>query len=149
MAKKKVIDFSFEVVDEKFNLILVTPNGRYKVKRHSYLHEVVIDIVDSHRAKEKEDDEVIDNIVSYANNLLEGYKSVNGVLTFKDRRIFVYKEEKLRCKLGVGIASTSALDELNHQSGIVKVNYNYTIVDEKDIILYHYFWNPVIKRKNK
>ena len=123
MENKNFVDFKLEVVDivdGSYQLILRTDRSSFKVNPKSSIAQCVSFFVDKCKHNEKEDDEICDNDVAYANMILDGCRSKHSkYYKIGNRVVDVYKEEKLRCK--TNIAS------------------RLQVISE---------WHPVIKNKN-
>lgn len=123
MENKNVVDFKLEVTDIKdgqYYIKLITDKRHFKVNPKSFLAQCVSFFVDRCKRNEKEDDEICDNDIAYANMVLDGCKSEQ-LKNYKicRRVVDVYKEEKLRCKTNID-SKLQAIGE----------------------------WHPVVKNKN-
>ena len=123
MENKNAIDFKLEVVDivdGKYFIELITNKRHFKVNPKSSLAQCVSFFVDRCKRNEKEDDEICDNDIAYANMVLDGCKSEQSkYYKIGNRVVDVYKEEKLRCKTNID-SKLQAIGE----------------------------WHPVVKNKN-
>ena len=102
LENKHNVDFKLEVTDIKdgqYYIKLITDKRHFKVNPKSSLAQCVSFFVDRCKRNEKEDDEICDNDIAYANMVLDGCKSkLSKYYKIGNRVIDVYKEEKLRCK---------------------------------------------------
>lgn len=122
MKKDIYNDFDLEIINSDFEGHVITKNNRFFFNKKTYLSEIIKAVVEKEKLKEKEDDEIVDNIVAYANILLRSMKSTSFDYKINDIEIILYKEEKLKCIINIW-------------------KYSFTI----DII----FRLPVVKIKNK
>ena len=114
------IDFKLEVVDiidGSYQLILRTDRSSFKVNPKSSIAQCVSFFVDKCKRNEKEDDEICDNDVAYANMILDGCKSEQSkYYKIGNRVVDVYKEEKLRCKTNIA----SKLQAISEWHNVIK-----------------------------
>lgn len=100
---KKHIEFSFKVVDDVRNMVVVIDKEEYKIPRNSNLFRVLTQIIEDYRQKDQED-EIFDNDIAYCNSILAvlSVPDRTSVFVHSNRALFyVHKQEKLRCNINV------------------------------------------------